>query len=110
MTSDKIPRRAVLRHGLRLTAAAVALWTLSACAEDNKKMLACANPDSMGAAENALRKARHYVEKSPDLAKTCSGCAFFTAGQDGGACGTCAIFQGPANPAGHCDSWAAKQA
>jgi hypothetical protein len=50
------------------------------------------------------------VEQSADPAKACAGCQFFTAAEDGGGCGHCQIFNGAANPRGHCDSWAAKQA
>jgi hypothetical protein len=41
-------------------------------------------------------------------AETCSGCGFFTAGADPLACGKCQIFNGPANPQGKCDDWAAR--
>jgi hypothetical protein len=62
---------------------------------------ACADP------EDGLRASLHYAEVSPDKAKTCAACGFFDADGENG-CGNCKIFNGPTNPKGHCDSWAAK--
>jgi hypothetical protein len=46
---------------------------------------------------------------APDPKMTCSACGFFEAdAKDAAACGNCKIFNGPANPKGHCDSWSAK--
>jgi hypothetical protein len=66
----------------------------------------CADPSAMDAGQQGLRSSLNYVESAPDHSKTCSKCAFFQATD--GNCGTCTIFNGPANPAGHCDSWSAK--
>jgi hypothetical protein len=107
MTDPKFTRRSVLRQGIQLPAAGVALFALSACGEDKPKVAACADPNQLSVAENSLRKAGHYVEQSPDPAKTCAGCGFFAAGEKP-PCGKCEIFQGPVNAAGHCDSFAAK--
>ena len=66
----------------------------------------CVDPAKMDNGAAALRTSLNYVETSPDPAKTCAACAFFTAGT--GACGSCQIFGGPANSKGHCDSWGPK--
>ena len=70
--------------------------------------LNCANPGALSAADLQQRKLDNYTEQSPDPAKTCSGCRFFTAGGEAASCGMCAIFNGPANPQGRCDDWAAR--
>jgi len=87
-------RRTLLRHVVGLGALGV-----------NAKLLAaaCAVP---GAGDSAMRAELHYTEASPDPGKRCTGCAFFSNLQ--GACGTCQILNGPANPQGHCDSWSAR--
>lgn len=55
--------------------------------------------------DQGLAASLHYTEQSPDPAKPCAGCGFFSAG---GGCGSCAIFNSKVNSKGHCDSWAAK--
>jgi len=109
MNDTVISRRALLGRGLHLPAAGAALWALSAC-DQQPKIEACAGPNNLTLSENSLRQASHYVEQAPDPAKTCAGCGFFTPDEAGGRCGKCEIFLGPVNAAGHCDSWAAKQA
>ena len=109
MNDQKLSRRSVLGKGAALPIAGAAVFALSACGEDKPKVQACADPNSLSMAENSLRQSGHYTEKSPDAAKTCSVCSFFKAG-DSGPCGKCEIFQGPVNSAGHCDSWAKKEA
>jgi hypothetical protein len=66
---------------------------------------ACVDPDG---SDKSLRDSLHYAEASPDKEKVCGICAFFEAGEKPDACGSCKIFNGPANPKGHCDSWSAK--
>jgi hypothetical protein len=108
MSIDKVTRRAVLRQGLQWPAVGLAFSVLNACDSGKTKVAICADPNALSATENALRMDRHYVEQSTDPAKACLGCGFFKSVEGGGACGECAIFQGPANAKGHCDSWAAK--
>jgi hypothetical protein len=103
---NRYSRRTVLSGSLQATAAAV---VLAAC-DQGPKVEACAGPNNLTFSENSLRQASHYVEQAPDPAKNCTGCGFFTADPNGGRCGKCEIFIGPVNAAGHCDSWAAKQA
>lgn len=66
----------------------------------------CADPTKLDSGASALRASLNYVEQSPDPAKSCAACAFFTAGA--GGCGSCQILGGPANSKGHCDSWGPK--
>jgi hypothetical protein len=66
----------------------------------------CADPNSLDAGQQNLRSSLSYTEVSADQTKTCSECALFQPAGEG--CGTCMIFNGPANPKGHCDSWSAK--
>jgi hypothetical protein len=63
----------------------------------------CESPD---ADDKSLRDSLHYVETSTDPGKTCAGCGLFAAA--GAGCGHCMIFNGPANPKGHCDSWSSR--
>lgn len=107
---DALTRRMFCRLCLTTTAATAAV-TLTACSggKSGSASASCADPEAMSPSETSLRQANHYGERSDDAAKTCKGCTFFTAGADATACGTCQIFTGgPANPSGHCDSWAAK--
>ena len=57
-------------------------------------------------ADKAPRTALGYVEKTPDPAKTCENCNLYIA--DNGGCAGCTLFKGPVEPAGYCNSWAAK--
>ena len=109
MTKPELSRRTVLHHGAKISAVATTAWALSACGEDEKQLV-CADPNKLSVSENSLRKANNYTEKSPDPTKTCNGCGFMAPITDGSACGRCEIFIGPVNPAGHCDSFSARQA
>jgi len=101
-------QRPVLRRDLlkflgssTILSAALIGFGRAASAED-----ICADPAKLDSGAAGLRPSLNYVEASPDPAKTCSACAFFSAGT--GACGSCQIFNGPANSKGHCDSWGPK--
>jgi High potential iron-sulfur protein len=67
---------------------------------------AAASCVSPGASDAGLRASLHYVESSPDPARVCFGCSFFS--DPKGDCGSCMIFGAPANKNGHCDSWSAR--
>jgi hypothetical protein len=95
MSAGKLSRREAIERGILLVPAFALLPSLAKAAE------ACADPT------DSLRSSLHYTEQYSDTTKTCSACGFFDADGDKG-CGTCKIFSGPANPKGHCDSWAAK--
>jgi len=100
-------RRATLR---RLTACLVAAASggISISRGREAERLVCAKPGSLSEAEKRQRELDNYTEKSPDPGKTCSGCRFFTPGAEAAACGKCDLFNGPANPKGKCDDWAAR--
>jgi hypothetical protein len=100
-------RRTILRRLAACLVASAASWSSVAHGKD-KKDFACADPNALSQAENRQRKLDNYTEKSMDPGKTCSGCEFFTAGAKPAACGKCDIFNGPANPSGKCDDWAAR--
>ncbi|WGR97886.1 hypothetical protein MTX26_26495 [Bradyrhizobium sp. ISRA443] len=100
-----VSRRQALYRAASLSILGV-IATLVACKKDTKA-LACAELAATSA-DKSLRDARHYVEQSPDQSRTCRACSFFAFASDAGACGRCQIFNGAANPDGHCDSWAAK--
>jgi hypothetical protein len=98
MRFDLVSRRALVARSLMV---APAVGSMALAARSALAAQACADPT------DSLRASLHYTEASPDPAKTCSACGFFDAeGEDG--CGSCKIFNGPTNPKGHCDSWAAK--
>jgi len=90
-------RRKVLESGLLLVPAVALAPSLAKAAG------ACAD------ATDSLRASLHYTEMAPDPKMTCSACGFFEPdAKSATACGNCKIFNGPANPKGHCDSWSAK--
>jgi len=101
---SEFTRRRMIRLGLQVSAGAGLGLGLLACESDTGDTLVCADPAQMTSAEESVRRTLNYVEQSPDPAKVCSGCEFFSA--DAGGCGTCAMFDGKAvNPGGRCDSW-----
>lgn len=102
--SQKFSRRGVLKELIRWPAAGSVLF-LVACSKGGKLM--CANPGQLTPDETNLRTSLHYTEDAPDVAKTCSGCGFFSAAQPKG-CGECQMLKGIVNANGHCDSWSAK--
>jgi hypothetical protein len=105
MSNDNLSRRTLLRRGIQLPLGGLVLAAgVSSVAGAAEKV--CADPKTMDSGAKSIRDSLHYVEMSPDPAKTCSGCGFFTEPKDG--CGSCMIFQGPANAKGHCESWSAK--
>lgn len=100
-------RRAILRW-LRACLLAGATSWISVGHGKDKGDYVCANPNALSQAENRQRRLDNYTEKSLDPGKTCSGCRFFSPGDDPTACGKCEIFNGPASPKGKCDDWAAR--
>ena len=100
-------RRATLRRLAACLLAAAASW-ISVAHGKEKKAVVCANPSALSHEEIRQRELDNYTEKSPDPGKTCNGCRYFTAGAEPMACGKCEIFNGPANPKGKCDDWAAR--
>lgn len=70
----------------------------------------CSDVSGLSDADKNLRQTLQYVETSPDPAKLCTNCQFYTPAEGGGACGACTILKGPIAPGGYCTSWAAKPA
>jgi hypothetical protein len=97
---NQLPRRVMLRRALQVFAAAAVIPAIEARRASAKS---CEDPSS-----ESLRTSLHYSAMSPDPAKACGACGFFTNGANGSACGNCAIMSGDVNVKGHCDSWAAK--
>jgi hypothetical protein len=95
MRSANLSRRQVLECGMMLAPAMALLPSVARAAG------ACADPN------DSLRASLHYTEAAPEKDKSCSACGFFEADGDK-PCGSCKIFNGPANAKGHCDSWSAK--
>lgn len=102
MKSNSLTRREALRGGISLLTGAV----LVAC---GKKELRCFDTAGLTAAEIQNRTNLKYVDATPDPAKPCEGCQFYTpAAPD--QCGGCTVLKGPIHPRGYCTSWAPKKA
>jgi hypothetical protein len=102
-------RRVALRR-LSACLVAAAAGGISVALGGEKGGIVCAKPGALSEAEQRQRKLDNYTERSPDPAKTCSVCQFFSPGAGAAACGQCAIFNGPANPKGKCDDWTPRPA
>ena len=102
---NRFSRREALQ-GMMLGLAAVSLPMLGAC----KKELECTDTAGLSDTDIAMRNAQGYMDKSPEPAKVCSGCALFNAPGAPNQCGSCKLLKGPANPAGYCKAWVQKQA
>lgn len=81
-------------------------WT-SAGQAAGRKAVVCADPGTLSPAERRQRELDNYTEHSPDPRATCSACRFFAVAAAPDPCGTCQLFNGPANPKGRCDDWTA---
>jgi hypothetical protein len=93
----------VSRRGLFALAAGAMVVGASAKAES----AACFDPEALPSGQKSLRQSLGFKLQSPDPAKSCGGCAFFTATKAG--CGSCALLSGgPVTAASVCDSWAKK--
>jgi len=96
-------RREVLRRALQVPLAGAALGVFVAACDGQGGVCY----DAASAPDKEQREKFRYVEASPDPAKTCGNCAFFSGELD--SCGTCPVFNGGSvSHAGHCDSWAAR--
>lgn len=93
-------RRAFLRKGAEVVSAVCVFPIVSHAAESSQS---CIQP-----ASQPLLQSLNYQAVSPDPAKACKGCAFFSADTTSASCGKCMIASGPVDATGHCDSWAAR--
>ena len=100
-------RRAMLVRACEIPLMSVAVF-LGACGGDQQAGSGCVDPDHLTDAEKSMRASLAYSDKSPDPAKQCRGCTYFTSAADSAACGTCQILNGPVSVTGHCTSWSAK--
>lgn len=67
----------------------------------------CGDPATLSAAQKSMRKSLGFKAPSPDAAKHCALCSFFTPAA--GGCGACALLSGGSVPPdGVCDSFAKK--
>lgn len=90
-----------------LTAAALAPLALAGTARAEPAV--CYDPSALPLSQRSRRRALGYVDASPDPAKQCGHCSFFTAAAPG--CGTCTMLSGGAvNGGGVCNSFARKSA
>lgn len=66
----------------------------------------CADVSGLTDTELQMRnETLKYVAKTPDPAKRCDNCKFWTPAAEGAACGGCELIKGPINPEGYCTSW-----
>ena len=103
--TNKMTRRAVIRHGIQISVGGASLLALNACGSSKDQQFACVDPDEMSEGEKSMRVSLSYVDKSPVAAESCQGCAFFEAGDAG--CGACELLGGQVSSGGRCDSWSA---
>lgn len=96
-------RRDFIHHTSVLTLAAATSSLLAACT----KTLNCEDTTGLDEPSKAMRTALKYVDKSPEPAKLCSGCNFYSAAA-ADACGGCTLLKGKIHPSGYCSSWIAK--
>jgi hypothetical protein len=68
---------------------------------------ACNDLSGLTDQEISVRSVLGYVEKTPDDAKTCTNCNFYSQAE-GAACGACTLIKGPIEPLGYCNSWVVK--
>lgn len=68
---------------------------------------ACYDPAALPAAQKGLRNALAFKDVTPDPAKHCSLCVFFTGSRPG--CGNCTLFSGgPVSANSVCNSFGRK--
>ncbi len=73
---------------------------------DAAEPAACYDPDKLPLSQKSRRRANDYVDTSPDPAKHCGICSFFTAATPG--CGNCQIVGGAVNAGAVCSSFATR--
>jgi hypothetical protein len=107
MKERTLSRREILRSSVHLVLVGSAPMVLGGC---SKTPLECTDISALDTADRQLRESLAYQDQSPvGKDKSCLNCEFFKPGGRN-ECGTCTLIKGPINPAGYCNSWAAKQA
>ncbi len=107
MKDGTFSRREILRSSVHLLIIGSVPMVLGGC---SKTPLECTDTSALSTADRQLRESLKYQDQSPiGKDKSCLNCEFFKPGSRN-ECGTCTLVKGPINPAGYCNSWAAKQA
>jgi hypothetical protein len=104
-----ISRRTLIARGVNISLGSALVPVLASCGGDGggEKAVACADPETMSAAESSMRASLGYTADSPNPSETCADCTYFTAGE--GACGACTLLGGAqVNGSGRCNSWSVR--
>jgi len=75
--------------------------------EPEAPALDCSEPANLTDAQRTTRTNAAYVDQTTDASKACVLCNFYTSGA-AGQCGSCTLGMGSVNPAGTCNSFAAR--
>lgn len=97
--------REMLTRTMHLTVLASAAPALLAACGGGE--LTCTDASGLAEPDRQARLATQYVDRAPDLARSCGRCSFFQAGH-ASQCATCTIVRGPIHPEGTCQLWAAQ--
>lgn len=98
-----------MQHDRRAFLGLAALAPLAVAAAARGQQAACYDPAALPLSQKSRRRSLEYVDLSPDPAKHCGACSFFTAAAPG--CGSCTILTGGTVAAGAvCNSFAARTA
>jgi hypothetical protein len=82
--------------------------TLLGAAGCSKEPSSCNDVSGLSADEAKVRTTLEYVDRSPDLTKTCEKCQQWIAPAESSSCGGCKVLKGPVHPKGHCKVFVAK--
>lgn len=69
---------------------------------------ACGDTQGLSEADKKTRETLGYVNRAPDLTKTCEKCVQYIEPEDGTKCPECKVMKGPVNPEGYCNVFAPK--
>lgn len=118
MKQDTDSRRAFLQKFGALAASVTIVPIAAGCGGGSKTegadaaatAIDCNDTSTLTDNDKSLRTTLQYVAVTPDPAKDCSNCQFYTTVAGSPKCGGCTILKGPIAAAGWCSSWAAKPA
>jgi hypothetical protein len=116
MNDNKITRKSFLRNVSILGATTFGASALiSACGRSEPEPDAataaddpCGDTSGLSEADLNMRRNLQYVHETPYPEQRCDNCQLWLE-PESGPCGGCALFRGPVNPAGWCNSWVATQ-
>lgn len=74
-----------------------------------KKADPCSDYSGLTQAEIDIRSNFNYLKVSPDPAKLCDNCFYWTEPEGDSPCGGCTIIKGPIHAKGYCNQWAVQQ-